>query len=106
MKTFIIDDDELFTKSLGNTLRKRNMGDVYEFLSLSTALNKLDLAPEIIILDHFLQGTLGTDLIPIIKENLPNTKIIYISGQKNVDVLAAALRIGASQYIKKDHELV
>lgn len=106
MKIFIIDDDDLFTKSLGNTLRSKNVGDVYEFSSLSAALNKLDLAPEVIILDHFLRGTLGTDLIPIILERLPNAKIIYISGQKNVEVLATARLIGATLYLKKDVSLV
>lgn len=106
MKTFIIDDDELFTSSLSKSLGSKNMGDVYSFHSLSAALNKLDLAPEVIILDHFLQGTFGMDLIPIIRENLPRTKIIYISGQTDVSVLAQARRIGANKYVKKDKDLV
>ena len=105
MKIFIIDDDTLFTESLNNQLRNRSMGDIYAFHSLSEALGNMDLAPEIIILDHLLNGTLGTDLIPIIKDNLPNTKILYISGQSDVSVLATARRIGATTYFRKDKNL-
>ena len=106
MKIFIIDDDELFTKNLSHKLKVPNVRETYVFSSLSEALGKLDLAPEIIILDHFLQGTLGMELIPILKRSLPDSKIIYISGQKNVSVLANALRIGATQYIKKDENFI
>ncbi|NOQ70657.1 MAG: response regulator [Crocinitomix sp.] len=106
MKIFIIDDDELFTESLSKQLGNKNMGDIHVFHSLSSAIRKMGLAPEVIILDHFLRGTLGTDLIPIIKENHPKTKIIYISGQTDVNVLATARRIGATNYIKKDKDLL
>ena len=106
MKIFIIDDDELFTENLSSQLRDKNLDDIHTFHSLSSAIGKMHLEPEIIILDHFLHGTLGTDLIPIIKENHPKTKIIYISSQKKVNVLATARLIGATSYIKKDKDLL
>ncbi|MFT5820499.1 MAG: DNA-binding NtrC family response regulator [Crocinitomix sp.] len=105
MKTFIIDDDELFTQSLSKYLEGKSPGATYQFHKLSAALGKLDLAPEVIILDHLLQGTFGIDLIPIIKEKLPRTKIIYVSAQTDVNVLATARMIGATHYIKKDKYL-
>lgn len=58
-----------------------------------------------VITDINLTGMSGLDLIPLIKEQAPDTVVLVISGQKGIENAIAALRNGAFDYIVKPFDL-
>lgn len=106
MRIFLIDDDQLFNLNFNRQLTKEDQYEIHSFDSLADAIDEIDLKPDIIVLDHHLRGTKGLEIIPYFRERLPNTEIIYISGQSSIEVLAKAHQIGASHYLKKDEQLI
>lgn len=59
----------------------------------------------VVITDINLTGMSGLDLIPLIKEQAPDTVVLVISGQKGIENAIAALRNGAFDYIVKPFDL-
>lgn len=68
-------------------------------------IEALDLAkrflPDIIITDIRMPGLDGLELISAVKEVLPNTEIIIISGYRHFEYAQTALKFGVSDYLLK-----
>ncbi len=64
-------------------------------------LKNLDKHPEIVIADMMLPDISGDELIHAIKENSPNTEVIVVSSQKDVDLIARVQEIGVYNYLVK-----
>ena len=61
-----------------------------------------DLQPEIVLLDISIPGMSGLELIPIIKQKSPETKIIMLTGNDEDETILKALNAGATGYLSKD----
>lgn len=100
---FIVEDDAFFAKIF--TRRVENIGNfkVHHYLNCESALEELlTYKPKVVFLDHFLTGLNGVDALPLVKENLPETQVVIISGQNDTELLDQALNKGASEYFRKD----
>ena len=108
MKTnniFLIDDDKFFAKYFIMRLRIL-MNDHVEFHHF-TGLRPVftansSITPSLIFLDNELNGELGVDSIPELKEIYPNSEIILISSMESNELTTYALKNGASRFISKD----
>jgi DNA-binding NtrC family response regulator len=101
----IVDDEIRLTESLSILLKAKNYtvctaNSGQEGLAL-VAENRFDLA----ILDVHLNDMLGTELMAVIKERAPDTVIVLITGDANLDSALAALKCGAYDYLKKPFEI-
>jgi two-component system response regulator NreC len=58
--------------------------------------------PQVLVLDLNLGGESGLDLIPELREQVPETQIVVLTMQDNPAFAQAALRSGAAGYVLKD----
>lgn len=104
MKVLIIDDHELFRKSLKSLLQKEyGTISVYEAASGSEA-EQIILQEyfDIIILDFFLQDKDGLEVLLYIQDNCDNPKVLVLSIKpEDIDSIRM-LRAGAKGYISKN----
>ena len=59
------------------------------------------LPPSVVVLDLFLPGVSGLDLIPRIRDLGPHTAVIVITGYPTIDLAVAAMKRGAVDFIPK-----
>jgi DNA-binding NarL/FixJ family response regulator len=60
-----------------------------------------DLKPEIILLDIGLPKLNGIEAARRIRQSCPGTRIIFLSQNKNPDIIREALDTGGSAYVRK-----
>ncbi len=100
-KIFIHDDDVYFGNLLAQLLKSHYL-DIKYFRHTSDLISSIQLAPEILLLDHRLEDGFGTDLIEDIRKSTHNrTNIIYLTSQEQVHIMLKAMNLGAIDYIEK-----
>jgi two-component system, OmpR family, response regulator len=106
---FLVEDDKMFLHALGFNLHKMPQYKVYCYSSGEECLKNMDLKPQIIILDYYLNENKpdainGLDVLSEIKKTKPNTTVIMLSGQKDLDIALNTLKAGAYTYLIKDKQ--
>jgi CheY-like chemotaxis protein len=102
MRVLAVHDAAVILKTIVSVL-----GDDYKVFTLSnpTMVEKFlgQITPELFILDYKMPEINGLDLIPIIRnfEGHKDTPIIFLTSQGTVDHVAAALALGACDFIVK-----
>lgn len=75
---------------------------VWKALNGAEALEQLGREPvDLLLLDIYMPDWLGTELLPIIKEQFPQTDIIMITAASEKEMLQEALRYGVFHYLIK-----
>ncbi len=100
-RILVIDDEAAIRDSLevlltleGYTVKMAADGD--------EGLKTLELEHfDLILLDLALPGRTGLELLPIIKERLPETPVIMITAYGTVDNVVEAIRAGAENFVQK-----
>ena len=112
MKTrqlFIVDDDELVLEIMGNYLKdKFKSYHIKTFKTGEDCINNLNLKPDIIVLDYYLDGNdvnaedwLAT--LKKIKEASLKIEIVILTKNDNEEVALNCLKYGAADYIIKNN---
>jgi len=86
-KIFLIEDNPTEGFLLRIALSKVPNCELHHFANGQKMLDKLDEEPDICIVDLNLPDISGMDLMEIIKEALPNCKIIVVSAERNAEVI-------------------
>ncbi|MBU0489705.1 MAG: sigma-54 dependent transcriptional regulator [Bacteroidetes bacterium] len=102
IKVLVIEDDPTFSTMLSHKLRSFGFSDIHISSNGRIAMNGGDDFPDIITLDYNLGGPDGVNILKTIRENHPETPVILLSGQKEVNVVVEAFKNGASGYIIKN----
>lgn len=68
---------------------------------LETVERALELQPDLILLDISLAKMNGIEAAQQIRTNCPESKILFVSANRSLDVIRAALSIGARGYLVK-----
>jgi two-component system response regulator ResD len=108
-KILIIDDDEVFAKTLGDTLPKEKYL-VSHVSNGEEGLNEMTKnVPDLIILDLIMPKLGGLDFLTVLKRNGGNNIPILISSQlsKMEDIsnaIVAGMDVGVKGYIIKSSE--
>jgi FixJ family two-component response regulator len=103
---FIIEDSEIYSMMLTFMLRKNKKIKTMAFVSAESCLEYVGPIPDLIILDHELQGITGLEAIKDLKVKYLNKPIIVMSSQDNVGIIYDYMNNGATDYIiKTDHGL-
>ncbi|NWF53466.1 MAG: sigma-54-dependent Fis family transcriptional regulator [Syntrophaceae bacterium] len=104
-RVLIIDDEPTLRESLEIALR----GSGYEVLSARTGEEGVVLFtqknPDLILLDHWLPGISGDQVLRKIKEAEPEVPVIVMTAQGSVDLAVQSMKMGAFDFLVKPFEL-
>ncbi len=104
---FLVDDNELYLKSLEIQFREIDAPVIKTFLTGEACLMNMSLKPDIIILDYFLNTVNknamdGLKTLVKIKDASPSTQVIMSSANENAEIAVNCLKFGAFDYIVKN----
>jgi two-component system, NtrC family, response regulator AtoC len=99
---FLADEDPLFLSSLGKMLQDSAFIKITPFESCTAFLKEIHQKPDIILLNYSLSSMNGLEMLKKIKLFSPYTRVVFISGQENIDVVRHAVTLGAFDYLIKD----
>lgn len=109
---YIVDDDKMYSNALKHYL-ETSCSDlnlhIEQFIVGETLLMSIDKKPNIIILDYHLNSKFydavnGLEILKEIKRVSPDSKVIVVSGQDQVNIAVEAIAKGATDYIVKNKE--
>lgn len=106
IKVFLVDDDALFLKALEADFIHGGEYVVYTFSTGELCLEKLELNPDMIILDYQLDGIdpgamNGIQTLDKIKSVSTNIPVIMLSAQDKIEVAVNCMKHRALDYIVK-----
>jgi len=104
---FLVDDDPQQLQMLEDHLNDNLKVKVKKFSTGEQCLQNLDENPNVVILDYYLDSVdkkaqNGIAILKQIKEKLPNTDVIMLSGQDKIDVAIETMKNGAFDYVVKN----
>lgn len=101
---FVVDDDESLLTLVKNHLTRKFGQDVNitTFNSGEKCLEHINYETHIVILDYYLKGENGLDILQLIKTINPHTEVIMLSNNEDMVAAIEAFKRGAKDYLIKD----
>jgi CheY-like chemotaxis protein len=100
-RILVVDDEPPVCKSVSSALVTEKYA-VDTALSAEEALRKAEGTEyDVVITDLMMPRLSGMDLLKIVSESMPRTKVIMITGYPSVKTAVEAMRLGAFDYIPK-----
>jgi two-component system response regulator AtoC len=104
--TVLVIDDDPGIRDYLETLAMRQGYGVYTAADGESALAGLEqTAPDLITLDAVLPGMDGLETLRRIKQRLPEVPVIMLSGHGQARTIVEAMRLGASDFLRKPFEV-
>jgi DNA-binding NtrC family response regulator len=86
MSRILVVDDQSDVRAMIAIVLRVNHFEIVEAANATAALKAIENSSfDLAIVDIFLQGTSGVDLIGMIRERLPNLPVVAISGMTTLD---------------------
>ncbi|MBU1011438.1 MAG: response regulator [Bacteroidetes bacterium] len=106
IKLFLVDDDELYLKSLEIDFLQQADFDIKTFATGEQCIDHLLYNPDIIILDYHLNGINkkamnGIETLDKIKSFNPEIPVVMLSSQDKIEVAIDCMHHKASDYVVK-----
>jgi DNA-binding NtrC family response regulator len=101
-KIFIVEDDPWYGELIKHHLSLNPDYQISLFTSAKELLEHLHFNPDLICIDFGLPDMTGDKLLKEIKRLNKDLPVIVISGQEEIEVAVALLKLGARDYIIKD----
>lgn len=112
LSVFLVDDDNMFLKSLEHHLQQKLKPyvNIQAFGTGESFLKNLDRKPDIVVLDYYLNGQdqnamNGMQVLEKIKLKNPETTVIMVSGQEQIQVAIDSIKSGAFDYVVKNENV-
>ncbi|HBO84819.1 MAG: Fis family transcriptional regulator [Deltaproteobacteria bacterium GWC2_42_11] len=100
-KIMVVDDEDSIRRSLSGILKD----DGFEVILAkdgAEALKKIAVnKPDLILLDIWMPGMDGTEVLREIKDRYPSVAVIMISGHGNIETAVKTTKMGAYDFIEK-----
>jgi len=104
--TVLVIDDDPGIRDYLETLATRQGYGVYTAADGETALAELDkTAPDLITLDAVLPGMDGLETLRHLKQRMPDVPVIMLSGHGQARTIVEAMRLGATDFLRKPFEV-
>lgn len=103
LNLFIVDDNKVMVSTLKNYLMNRFGAGlrISTFNDGESALEKLNAETHIVILDYYMEGKNGLEVLKSIKSINPNTEVIMLSGNEDMGLAVESFRAGAKDFVVK-----
>ena len=101
LKIFLVDDDLLNLKVTKFHLNRIGFNDVTLFDNGLDCISHLSLKPAVILLDQYMYGIDGLDVLKKVKQLNPEIKVIMLSAEDSERSAIFFKTLGASDYIVK-----
>ena len=97
----LVDDDEAFVKRLAKAMEKR--GFIVETAESVAAGRAIATArpPAYAVVDLRLEDGNGLDVVELLRERRPDSRIVVLTGYGAIATAVAAVKIGATDYLAK-----
>ncbi|SFJ57752.1 ActR/PrrA/RegA family redox response regulator transcription factor [Celeribacter neptunius] len=97
----LVDDDEPFLRRLARAMEKRGFevetaGSVAAGKAIATAR-----PPAFAVIDLRLEDGSGLDVVELLREKRPDSRIVVLTGYGAIATAVAAVKIGATDYLSK-----
>jgi two-component system response regulator RegA len=97
----VVEDDEAFRMRLARAMERRGY-----VVSLAESIKAAEAAiaehaPEYAVVDLKLGDGSGLDLVPLIRAQAPDARIVILTGYGNIATSVAAIKAGAVDYLPK-----
>lgn len=104
-KILVIDDEPILRESLEVALKTSN----YEVITARTGEEGLERfkseAPDLVLLDHWLPGINGDEVLRRIKEEDSEIPVIIMTAQGSIEMAVNSMKMGAFDFLVKPFEL-
>ncbi|MEM1094065.1 MAG: sigma-54 dependent transcriptional regulator [Bacteroidota bacterium] len=101
----VVDDEGSIRRTLRDILEYEDY-TVFEATNGDEALAVArDKRPDLVLLDIKMPKRDGMEVLPILRDELPETPVVMISGHGTVDTAVEATRLGAYDFIEKPPDL-
>lgn len=104
IRVLIVDDHTLFRSGIRLLLQRQagfevvgEAGDGLEGVKLAKRLQ-----PDVVLQDLHMPGASGLEIIPLLREEAPQSQVIMLTVSEDAEDLMEALRIGACGYLLKN----
>lgn len=104
LKIYVVEDDLWYAELLTHHLSLNPDNRVKRFDDAASLIKSLGEQPDIISIDYSLPDMKGDVLLRRIREALPRTDVIVISGQEDISTALNLMREGAYDYFVKNDE--
>lgn len=103
LNLFIVDDNKSMVVALKHYIQSKfgknvNISTFYDGESCVKEVNK---DTDFVILDYFLEGKNGLEVLKEIKDINPKTEVIMLSSNNDIDLVIKTLKNGAADYVVK-----
>lgn len=103
-KIIIVDDHPVFLIGLKTLLQQCEDLDVVATASDGDeAISKITMyKPDIVLLDVIMPGKSGIEVTEIVKQNMPETRILILSNDHNFNTIQTLMNKGIDGFVSKD----
>jgi PAS domain S-box-containing protein len=100
-RVLIVEDESVLRLTFAEFLLEEGL-DVSAAANYDEAARELRGPPfDVVVTDIILEGKTGIDVLRLTHEKFPNTAVIVITGEPNVETAAKSVRLGAFEYLAK-----
>ena len=101
-KIFILDDDAFSLALTKGALQNLGYSDIHLFVDADNMIVALETeTPHVVFLDYMMEPNNGLDIMYVIKQRHPSIKLVFLSGQEEIQIAIEAIQFGALDYIVK-----
>lgn len=104
-RILLVDDDQNLLDTLGTILQL----DGYNVVTASSAhegLLAMQKQPfDLVLVDLKMPRTTGLDMLKVVREQYPQTKVVIMTAYATVDTTVQAMRLGVFDYLPKPFKL-
>ena len=100
-KIFVVDDNNMFLRVMLKFLSEKSHLEVHTISSGRECMSRLSEKPDIISLDYTLPDSNGREILEKIIAITPETQVIVVSGQNDINTAIDLMKLGAYDYIVK-----
>ena len=98
---YIVDDEQAISKLLSFWVKDKWGYSVEVFSNSEAMLKRMNIKPDLVLLDIMLPGLDGIETLKRIKQIDENLPVIMLSAQGSIEVAVESLRYGAYDYFPK-----
>jgi len=97
----IVEDDQPFRYRLARAMKSRGFA-VTTAATTEEAIAAIEKSPPAYaVVDLRLEDQYGLDIVPILRERRPDTRVVVLTGYGNITSAVAAIKAGAVDYLAK-----